>query len=199
LNNSGVTFCAAKQGYREHASLGINSEASVLTHGSEAVSKPVSYDSVAESETKTAAPELTPEEEALLQEIAPVRFRDKDGSHKCDLAFILNFANLQGFDALELLRYNREHKKGGLRIRTVSDYVRDMLGDAEGKFTLVNEYLVWRDKTKPKDKPKTSNWNTPTEDRVDGVTYKPTNGAFSHEDPEDDPIAVGKFFDVEEA
>jgi hypothetical protein len=155
LSNSRVTKCPAKQGLYNPAPLGSEKEeASALTSGSEQVSesasKLLSGGQTPHTEDKTNPEQLTEAEFALMNEIQPVR--NQETRYKEDLAFILDWTSKVGVDAIDLLRYNRSVKKGGLYIRTPKGFATALEGDSEGKFTLLNEYVTWRNKSKPKPK-----------------------------------------------
>jgi hypothetical protein len=150
MPKSHVAKCDAMQGYKDKpAPLGASDESSASDEA--VVSKQVSEGEVPPAKAEDNATPLTSEEEALLEEIMPV-VRDGGLAHKKRLAIILKFTDSIGVNAIELLRYNRVHKRGALVIRTPERYVTALLGNAEGTCALVNEYILWRDAAqRPKD------------------------------------------------
>jgi hypothetical protein len=87
--------------------------------------------------------QLTTEEHGLLWEVLPVHAvaMTTDPTVKSRLGAILSLADSVGVDAVDLLRYNRTHKKGALYIRTLEQFFTAMDGDEVGNYALVNEYI----------------------------------------------------------
>jgi hypothetical protein len=125
------------------ATLGTTEDSSALASGvskqdSEALA-PLAV--IANGEEKPV--ELTSEEEQLLRELLPVHSPDteSDPKIKSGLHRILLLAEAMDVDAIDLLRWNRSHKKGALYIRTVEQFKKALVGNEDGTYALVNEYI----------------------------------------------------------
>jgi hypothetical protein len=125
------------------APLGITQDSSALTSG---VSKqdseglaPLAV--IVNGEEKPV--ELTSEEEQLLRELLPVHGSDMESNPKVksDLHGILLLAETMDVDVIDLLRWNRSHKKGALYIRTVEQFKKALAGNEGGTYALANEYI----------------------------------------------------------
>jgi len=128
------------------AALGIAEDSYALTSGvsesvSEADSEASPPPSIAEEQEKPA--ELTSEERRLLCELLPVHGLGLESSRsvKATLQEILLLADAAGVDAIDLLRYNRAHKKGGLHVRTPEAFLKALNGAEDGTYALINEYI----------------------------------------------------------
>jgi len=152
LSKSRVPKCHANLGIGNPASaspqLGSDSESSVLTDG---VSKQANQsfattsltgDSV-NDKTKDNLVELTTEEQNLLDALLPVHNPDmeEDYTVKSKLHGVLVLANAMDVDLVDLLKYNRLHKKGALYIRSLNQLDAALCGSERGDYTLVNEYI----------------------------------------------------------
>jgi hypothetical protein len=120
--------------------LGIIEDSSALTSG---VSKQDSEALAVIANGEEKPLELTSEEEQLLRELLPVHGSDmeSDLKVKADLHGILLLAEGMDVDAIDLLRWNRSHKKGALYIRTVGQFKNALAGNEDGTYALANEYI----------------------------------------------------------
>jgi hypothetical protein len=129
-------------------------------------------------QTLRQAPELSEKHERLLEAIQPITDYNVTYERWKTLDGVLILCDATEIDPLDLLRFNRAHKQGPLRIRTPEQFSAAVMGTDE-EYHMLNEY-------------KTHHFRECPACKKAGVHGYPEPRAAKG-------VAAGKGFDVEEA